>query len=82
MKTFLMLTVSAIDWFLFKTKEITMNKIIAIVASVFALNAFAADPAPAKKEEAKPAVAAPAKVATPAKSEAKTAPTKEVKAAK
>ena len=60
-----------------------MNKIIAIVASVFALNAFAADaPAPAKKEEAKPAATAPAKVTAPAKSEAKTAPAKDAKAAK
>lgn len=61
-----------------------MKSLFAIVASVFAVTAFAADPAPAKKEEAKPAVAAtaPAKAATPAKSEAKTAPTKEVKAAK
>jgi hypothetical protein len=82
MKTFLMPTVTVIVWFLFKTKEITMNKIIAIVASVFALNAFAADPAPAKKEEAKPTASAPAKVTAPAKSEAKTAPAKEVKAAK
>ena len=60
-----------------------MKKVIAIVASVFALNAFAADaPAPAKKEEAKPAATAPAKVTAPAKSEAKTAPAKDAKAAK
>ncbi len=58
-----------------------MKSLLAIVASVFALSAFAAD-VPAKKEEAKPAVTAPAKVKAPAKSEAKTAPTKEVKAAK
>ena len=61
-----------------------MNKLIAIVASVFALSAFAAE-VPAKKEEAKPAAAAPAKdvkAAQPAKSEAKTTTTKEVKAAK
>lgn len=59
-----------------------MKQLIAIVASVFALTAFAAD-APAKKEEAKPAAAAPAKkVEAPAKSEAKTAPAKEAKAAK
>jgi hypothetical protein len=56
-----------------------MKSLLAIVASVFAVTAFAAD-VPAKKEEAKPAVTA--KAATPAKSEAKTAPTKEVKAAK
>jgi hypothetical protein len=59
-----------------------MKSLLAIVASVFALTAFAADPAPAKKEEAKPAATAPAKVTVPAKSEAKTAPAKEVKAAK
>ena len=58
-----------------------MKSLLAIVASVFALTAFAAEPAPAKKEEAKPA-AAPAKVTAPAKSEAKTAPAKEAKAAK
>ena len=58
-----------------------MKSLLAIVASVFAVTAFAAD-VPAKKEEVKPAVTAPAKVTTPAKSEAKTAPTKEVKAAK
>ena len=59
-----------------------MKSLLAIVASVFAVTAFAADPAPAKKEEAKPAATAPAKVTAPAKSEAKTAPTKEAKAAK
>lgn len=59
-----------------------MKSLLAIVASVFALSAFA-QTAPAKKEEIKPAVTAPAKdVKTPAKSEAKTTPTKEVKAAK
>ena len=58
-----------------------MKSLFAIVASIFALTAFAAD-APAKKEEAKPVMSAPAKVVAPAKSEAKTAPTKEVKAAK
>lgn len=58
-----------------------MKHLIAIVASAFALTAFAADaPASAKKEEAKPATTA--KVTAPAKSEAKTAPAKEVKAAK
>ena len=59
-----------------------MKSLLAIVASVFAVTAFAADPAPAKKEEAKSAATAPAKVTAPAKSEAKTAPAKEVKAAK
>jgi hypothetical protein len=60
-----------------------MKSLLAIVASVFALSAFAQTaPAPAKKEEAKPVATAPAKVATPAKSEAKTSPAKEVKAAK
>jgi hypothetical protein len=59
-----------------------MKQLITIVASAFALTAFAADPAPAKKEEVKPAATAPAKVTVPAKSEAKTAPAKEVKAAK
>lgn len=61
-----------------------MKKVIAIVASVFTLTAFAQTaPATAKKEEAKPAVSAPAKdVKAPAKSEAKTAPAKEAKAAK
>ena len=61
-----------------------MKQVFAIVATLFALNAFAAE-APAKKEEAKPAATAPAKdvkASVPAKSEAKTAPTKEVKAAK
>jgi hypothetical protein len=59
-----------------------MKSLLAIVATVFAVSAFA-QTAPAKKEEAKPAVTAPAKdVKAPAKSEAKTAPTKEVKAAK
>jgi len=57
-----------------------MKSLLVIVASVFTFSAFAADaPNPAKKEEAKPAVA---KAVTPAKSEAKTAPAKEVKAAK
>ena len=58
-----------------------MKSLLAIVASVFAVTVFAAD-APAKKEQAKPAATAPAKVTAPAKSEAKTAPTKEAKAAK
>ena len=58
-----------------------MKSLLALVASVFALSAVA-QTAPAKKEEAKPAATAPAKVTAPAKSEAKTAPTKEAKAAK
>jgi hypothetical protein len=59
-----------------------MKSLLAIVTSVFAFTAVA-QTAPAKKEEAKPAVVAPAKdVKAPAKSEAKTAPTKEAKAAK
>jgi hypothetical protein len=58
-----------------------MKSLLAIVATVFAVSAVA-QTAPAKKEEAKPAVTAPAKAATPAKSEAKTAPAKEAKAAK
>jgi hypothetical protein len=59
-----------------------MKSLFAIVASVFALTAFAAD-APAKKDEAKPAATAPAKkVEAPVKSEAKTTPTKDTKAAK
>jgi hypothetical protein len=59
-----------------------MKSLLAIVASVFALTALA-QTAPAKKEEAKTAVTAPAKdVKTPAKSEAKTAPAKDAKAAK
>ena len=60
-----------------------MKSLFLIVASVFALSAVA-QTAPAKKEEAKPAATAPAakKDAVPAKSEAKTAPAKEAKAAK
>jgi hypothetical protein len=60
-----------------------MKSVFLIVASVFALSAVA-QTAPAKKEEAKAAATAPAvkKDAVPAKSEAKTAPAKEVKAAK
>ena len=60
-----------------------MKSLFAIVASVFALSAMA-QTAPAKKEEAKPAAAASAvkKDAQPAKSEAKTAPAKDAKAAK
>jgi hypothetical protein len=61
-----------------------MKSLLTIVASVFAVSAFAAGlsdtTTPAKKEEAKPA--ATAKAATPAKSEAKTTPTKDAKAAK
>ena len=60
-----------------------MKSLFLIVASVFALSAVA-QTVPAKKEEAKPAATAPAvkKDAQPAKSEAKTAPAKDAKAAK
>ena len=60
-----------------------MKSLFLIVASVFALSAVA-QTAPAKKEEARPAASAPAvkKDAQPAKSEAKTAPAKDAKAAK
>ena len=60
-----------------------MKSLFLIVASVFALSAVA-QTVPAKKEEAKPTATAPAvkKDAVPAKSEAKTAPAKEAKAAK
>ena len=59
-----------------------MKSVIALVATMFAVSAFAQAPA-AKKEEAKPAAAAPAKdVKAPAKSEAKTTPAKDAKAAK
>jgi hypothetical protein len=60
-----------------------MKSLFLIAASVFALSAVA-QTAPAKKEEAKPAATAPAvkKDAVPAKSEAKTAPAKDAKAAK
>jgi len=51
----------------FKSKEITMKQLIAIISAAFAVSAFAQAPAaPAKKEEAKPAAAAPA---APAKKE-------------
>jgi hypothetical protein len=81
MKTFLMPIVTVIVWFLFKTKEINMNKIIAIVASVFALNAFAqtapATPAPAKVEKKAEAKPSKSEAQAPAKSEpAKAATTK------
>lgn len=63
-----------------------MKSLLALVVALFALSAFAqgvpTPVAPAKKEEAKPAATAPAKVVAPAKSEAKTAPAKEAKAAK
>jgi len=60
-----------------------MKNLLALVATLFAVSAFAQTaPAPAKKEEAKPAVAAPAKAATPAKSEAKAPVTKDAKATK
>lgn len=57
-----------------------MKKVIAIVATMFAVSVFAqtAPVAPAKKEAAKPT----AKAATPAKSEAKAPVTKDAKAAK
>jgi hypothetical protein len=59
-----------------------MKSVFLIVASVFALSAVA-QTAPAKKEEAKTVAATPAKdVKAPAKSEAKTAPAKDAKAAK
>jgi hypothetical protein len=58
-----------------------MKSLFLIVASVFALSAVA-QTVPAKKEEAKPAATAPAKVTAPAKSEAKTTPSKDTKAAK
>jgi hypothetical protein len=58
----------------FKSKEITMKQFVALIATVFAVSVFAAD-APKKEEkkvEAKPAVTAPAPVAsTPAKVDAK-----------
>jgi preprotein translocase subunit SecG len=61
----------------FKSKEITMKQFIAIIATVFAVTAFAQAPAPKKEEkkvEAKPAVTAPAPAAsTPAKVDAKSA---------
>lgn len=50
-----------------------MKLVATLIASLFAVSAFAQAPAaPAKKEEAKPAAAAPAKKeeAKPAKSEA------------
>jgi hypothetical protein len=61
-----------------------MKSVFLIVASVFALSAVAQTAPAAKKEEAKPAATAPAvkKDAAPAKSEAKTAPAKDAKAAK
>jgi hypothetical protein len=58
-----------------------MKSLFAIVASVFALTAIA-QTAPAKKEEVKPAVVITKDAKVPAKSEAKTAPTKDAKAAK
>jgi hypothetical protein len=60
----------------FKSKEITMKQFVALIATVFAVSAFAAD-APKKEEkkvEAKPAVTAPA-ASTPAKVDAKSTPT-------
>jgi hypothetical protein len=59
----------------FKSKEITMKQLIALIATAFAVTAFAQAPAPKKEEkkvEAKPAVTAPAPAAsTPAKAEVK-----------
>lgn len=61
-----------------------MKKIIVLVSAVFATSVFAqtAPVATVKQEEIKPALAAPAKVVTPAKSKAKTASTTEAKASK
>jgi hypothetical protein len=54
-----------------------MKSVVAVVAGLFAVSAFAQAPAaPAKKEEAKPAAAAPAK-----KEEAKPAANKDEKKA-
>jgi hypothetical protein len=54
-----------------------MKSVVAVVASLFAVSAFAQAPAaPAKKEEAKPAAAAPA---APAKKEEKKEAKAEVK---
>jgi hypothetical protein len=58
-----------------------MKSVVAVVASLFAVSAFAQAPAaPAKKEEAKPAAAAPAKKeekkAEPAKKDEKKAEAK------
>ncbi len=55
-------------------KEITMKLVATLIAAMFATAAMAQTAAPAKKEEAKPAAAAPAakpaeKKAEPAKSE-------------
>jgi hypothetical protein len=63
----------------FKSKEITMKQLIAIIAAAVAVTAFAAEPAKKdeKKVEAKPAVTAPAPAAsTPAKADAKSVPAK------
>jgi hypothetical protein len=68
----------------FKSKEITMKQLITIIATMFAISAFAQAPAAKKEEkkvEAKPAVTAPAPAAsTPAKADPKSAPAKDTKA--
>jgi hypothetical protein len=67
----------------FKSKEITMKQLIAIIAAAFAVTAFAAEPAKKeeKKVEAKPAVTAPAPAASaPAKADPKSAPAGDKKA--
>jgi hypothetical protein len=48
----------------FKSKEITMKQLIALIAAAFAVTAFATEPA--KKVEAKPAASAAAKPAASA----------------
>ena len=67
----------------FKSKEITMKQLIALITAAFAVTAFAAEPAKKeeKKVEAKPAVTAPAPAAsTPAKADPKSAPAGDKKA--
>jgi hypothetical protein len=87
MKVFLMPTVIVIDWFLFKTnlKGNIMKSFAIVIATAFAVSAFAAEPvktsapaasAPAKveakKDEKKPSKSEPAtKDAAPAKATAK-----------
>lgn len=62
----------------FKSKEITMKQLIALITTAFAVAAFAQAPAAKKEEkkvEAKPAATAPAPAASvPAKVDAKSAP--------
>jgi hypothetical protein len=52
----------------FKSKEITMKQLIALIAAAFAVTAFATEPAKKdqKKVEAKPAASAAAKPAASA----------------